>query len=144
MVKFMSYVGEKLKEIRRKNSITQEQLAEILNTNRIRISKIENDKMDMTFNEAIIICEKFHISADSFFEANNLSSADYISISKRYIKNKKISYTERREVLRNIHIEFENEYFDDMPLLNVLENNKYTKIEGKSNKIDIEKAIKKQ
>lgn len=100
--------------------------------------------MDMTFNEAIIICEKFHISADIFFEANNLSSADYISISKRYIKNKKISYTERREVLRNIHIEFENEYFDDMPLLNVLENNKYTKIEGKSNKIDIEKAIKKQ
>ena len=143
MVSFMSNVGKKLKEIRRKNNITQEELAEILNTNRIRISKIENDKMDMTFNEAIIICEKFHVSADSFFESNNLSSTDYISISRRYIKNKEISYTERREVLRKIHIEFENEYFDNMPIINVLERNKNTINKGKSSKIDIKKAIKK-
>lgn len=139
----MAYVGKKLKEIRRKNNLTQEQLAEMLNTNRIRISKIENDKMDMTFNEAIIICEKLHISADSFFEINNLSSQDYIAISKRYIKNKSISYIERREVLRNIHIEFENEYFDDVPSLNVPDENKNTRITVKSNKIDIERAIRK-
>lgn len=72
----MNYVGKKLKEIRRKNNLTQESLAEILNTNRARISKIENGKMDLTFNEAIKICEKFHISADSFFEITNLSSSD--------------------------------------------------------------------
>ena len=99
--------------------------------------------MDMTFIEAIIICEKFHVNADSFFESNNLSSTDYISISRRYIKNKEISYTERREELRKIHIEFENEYFDDMPIINVLERNKNTINKGKSSKIDIEKAIKK-
>lgn len=139
----MSHVGKKLKEIRRKNNLTQEQLAEMLNTNRIRISKIENDKMDMTFNEAIIICEKLHMSADSFFEINNLSSQDYITISKRYIKNKAIPYTERREVLRNIHIEFENEYFDDIPALNVPEKNINLKTTAKSNKIDIERAIRK-
>lgn len=82
--------------------------------------------MDMTFNETIIICEKFHLSADVCFESNNLSSTDYISISRRYIKNKEISYTERREVLRKIHIEFENEYFDDMPIINVLGRSKNT------------------
>lgn len=139
----MSHVGKKLKEIRKKNNLTQEQLAEMLNTNRIRISKIENDKMDMSFNEAIIICEKFHISADSFFEINNLSSEDYITISKRYIKNKNISYAERREVLRNIHIDFENECFDDIPSINVPNKNNSPINIAKSNKIDIERAIRK-
>ncbi len=79
----MSHVGKNLKEIRRKNNLTQEQLTEMLNINRIRISKIENDKMDMIFNEAINICEKLHIIADSFFEINNLSSQDY-NIQKIY------------------------------------------------------------
>lgn len=139
----MSHVGKKLKEIRKKNNLTQEQLAEMLNTNRIRISKIENDKMDMSFNEAIIICEKFHISADSFFEINNLSSEDYITISKRYIKNKNISYAERREVLRNIHIDFENECFDYIPSINVPNKNNSPINIAKSNKIDIERAIRK-
>jgi len=139
----MNYVGKKLKEIRRKNNLTQESLAEILNTNRARISKIENGKMDLTFNETIKICEKFHISADSFFEINNLSSSDYISISSRYIKNKNVSYTERREVLRKIHIEFENEYFNDVPSLYVPENNICSKNRLKSDKFDIEKAIEK-
>ena len=139
----MNYVGKKLKEIRRKNNLTQESLAEILNTNRARISKIENGKMDLTFNEAIKICEKFHISADSFFEITNLSSSDYISISSRYIKNKNVSYTERREVLRKIHIEFENEYFNDVPSLYVPKNNICSKNQLKSDKFDIEKAIEK-
>ena len=64
----MNYVGNKLKSIRKVNRITQEELAEMLNTNRIRISNIENGKMEMTFNEAIRICEIFHISADSFLK----------------------------------------------------------------------------
>ena len=139
----MNYVGKKLKEIRRKNNLTQENLAEILNTNRARISKIENGKMDLTFNETIKICEKFHISADSFFEITNLSSSDYISISSRCIKNKNVSYTERREVLRKIHIEFENEYFNDVPSLYVLKNNICSKNQLKSDKFDIEKAIER-
>jgi len=139
----MSYVGIKLRKIRKYNKLTQEQLAEILNTNRIRISNIENGKMEMTFNEAIKICELFHISADSFFEEHNLTSEDYISISKRYIKNKEISYAERREVLKKIHLELESEYFDDIPILNVLEKNKREEKVVKSNKIDIDKVIKR-
>ena len=90
----MNYVGNKLRKIRKINNLTQEQLAEKLNTNRIRISNIENGKMEMTFNEAIKICELFNISADSFFEEHNLTSEDYLSISNRYIKNKNISYLE--------------------------------------------------
>lgn len=138
----MNYVGNKLKSIRKVNRITQEELAEMLNTNRIRISNIENGKMEMTFNEAIRICEIFHISADSFFEERNLSSEDYISISSRYIKNKNISYDERREVLKKIHLDFESEYFNDIPLLNVLEKNKSIEKQAKSNKIDIDKILR--
>lgn len=138
----MNYIGNKLKRIRKVNRITQEELAEMLNTNRIRISNIENGKMEMTFNEAIRICEIFHISADSFFEERNLSSEDYISISSRYIKNKNISYDERREVLKKIHLDFESEYFNDIPLLNVLEKNKSIEKQAKSNKIDIDKIMR--
>ena len=139
----MSYVGNKLRKIRKQNNLTQEQLAEILNTNRIRISNIENEKMEMTFNEAIKICKLFHISADSFFEEHNLSSEDYISISRRYIKNKELSYSERREVLKKLQLELESESFDDIPILNVLGKNKREENGVKSNKIDIDKAIKR-
>lgn len=139
----MNYVGNKLRKIRKINNLTQEQLAEKLNTNRIRISNIENGKMEMTFNEAIKICELFNISADSFFEEHNLTSEDYLSISNRYIKNKNISYSERREVLKKIHLDFESVYFDDVPLLNVLEKNINRNNQQKSNKIDIDKIMRK-
>ena len=139
----MNYVGNKLRKIRKINNLTQEQLAEKLNTNRIRISNIENGKMEMTFNEAIKICELFNISADSFFEEHNLTSEDYLSISNRYIKNKNISYSERREVLKKIHLDFESVYFDDIPLLNVLEKNINRNNQQKSNKIDIDKIMRK-
>lgn len=140
----MANVGKRLQQIRKLRKITQEQLAEILNTNRVRISNIENGKTDMTFNEAVRLCNEFKISIDSFLDEQKLSSEDYIVISKRYIKNKDISSTERREILKQIHIEFETECFNDLPMINVLKSDKIVQKAGKRNKSDIDKFSKEE
>ena len=117
----------------------QENLAEILHTNRVRISKIENEKTSLTFNEALIICKNFDISIETFFETTNLSSNDYIKISSRYINNPNITFEEKRDVLKNIHIRLETVCFDELSKINVIKNNKKTRNTSKSNKIDIER-----
>ena len=101
----MNYIAKRIKEIRKNYGLNQDDLAEILHTNRVRISRIENEKTDLTFDEALMICEKFNISVETFFETADLTSNDYIKISTRYIKNPNISFEEKRDVLKNIHIQ---------------------------------------
>lgn len=139
----MNYIAKRIKEIRKNYGLSQENLAEILHTNRVRISKIENEKTSLTFNEALIICKNFDISIETFFETTNLSSNDYIKISSRYINNPNITFEEKRDVLKNIHIRLETVCFDEPSKINVIKNNKKTRNTSKSNKIDIERINNK-
>ena len=135
----MNYIANRIKEIRKNYGLNQENLAEILHTNRVRISKIENENTSLTFDEALIICKKFDISIETFFETANLSSNDYIKISSRYINNLNISFEEKRDVLKNIHIQLESACFDELSKINVTKDNKKPKNTSKSNKIDMER-----
>lgn len=137
----MNYIAKRIKEIRKNYGLNQDDLAEILHTNRVRISRIENEKTDLTFDEALMICEKFNISVETFFETADLTSNDYIKISTRYIKNPNISFEEKRDVLKNIHIQLETACFDDISNINVTKDNKIPENIKKSNKIDIERII---
>ena len=139
----MNYIAKRIKEIRKNYGLSQENLAEILHTNRVRISKIENEKTSLTFNEALIICKNFDISIETFFETTNLSSNDYIKISSRYINNPNITFEEKRDVLKNIHIRLETVCFDELSKINVIKNNKKKRNTSKSNKIDIERINNK-
>ena len=138
----MAYSGIRLKEIRKRNNISQEKIAEILNTNRVRISNIENGKMQMYFDEAGILCKYFNISADTFFEERNLSEDIFLMISRRFIKNPTIPFNNRRELIRKIHIELENEIFNIDSGVNVLNNDKILLFSDFSNKNDIENDVK--
>ncbi len=57
-------VGKRLKEIRTKNDLSQEQLANILNTSHSTISAYENGKTLILTAFAYQICTKYNVSLD--------------------------------------------------------------------------------
>ena len=73
--------------------------------NRIKISRIENGKQSMTANEMVKFCKLLNISLDSLINNENLSSEDFLGISKRYIFNEQIDIEERKEVVKKLYIE---------------------------------------
>lgn len=94
-------IGNKIKNLRKINGYTQEEIAEKLDIgDRIKISRIENGKQSMTANEMIKFCKLLNISLDSLINNENLSSEDFIDISKRYIFNEKLDIEERKEVVK--------------------------------------------
>ena len=131
-------VGKKLKKIRKDNRMNQEKMAEVLNTNRVRISKIENDRVDMTLNEAIIICDLFNVSLDSFLSNDLLTADDYINISERFYKNDDISEDERRNILKRIRLQFEEYCFVNSFRIGVIELQQNRDFDDICNKRDIE------
>ena len=57
-------VGQRLKNFRKENKITQEKLAKFLNTNKSVICRYENGTNLISFSFLYMICEKYKISAD--------------------------------------------------------------------------------
>ena len=56
--------GQRLKEIRRQNKETQQDLAEYLDSAKNSISEIESGKRTTTAEKIALICEHYKISAD--------------------------------------------------------------------------------
>lgn len=57
-------IGKRLKEARISRRLTQEEVAETLNTSRSNISKYETDKLEPNIQTLIEICELYEVSAD--------------------------------------------------------------------------------
>ena len=56
--------GNNLRTLRIENGLTQKQLAEKLNTSLHNISKYESEKLDLSTEMIIKICDYFQVSAD--------------------------------------------------------------------------------
>jgi len=88
--------GEKLKEIRRRFSLSQEQLAEIMNVSRQAITKWENDKGLPDVGNLQHLAKTFGLSVDSLL--NDQSHLPLLvmkmQIDKNKYKNKFSSYAE--------------------------------------------------
>ena len=69
-------VGKRIAEVRKKQGLTQEQLADILGTTRQAVSKWESDKTNPDLDYIIHICERFSISTDYLLLGIN-ESADH-------------------------------------------------------------------
>lgn len=117
-------IGNKIKNLRKINGYTQEEIAEKLDIgDRIKISRIENGKQSMTANEMIKFCKLLNISLDSLINNENLSSEDFIDISKRYIFNEKLDIEERKEVVKKIYIELANKELSNIDMYNQMNKN---------------------
>lgn len=117
-------IGNKIKNLRKINGYTQEEIAEKLDIgDRIKISRIENGKQSMTANEMIKFCKLLNISLDSLINNENLSSEDFIDISKRYIFNEKVDIEERKEVVKKLYIELANKELSNIDMYNQMNKN---------------------
>lgn len=64
-------ISKRLKEFRKENKITQEKLANILNTNKSVICNYEKGRYIISTIYLYIICKEFHISADYLLGKTN-------------------------------------------------------------------------
>ena len=62
--------GKRIKEVRKKNDMTQEQLADALYLSVDSVSRIETGKGMCMPEHLVHICELFHVSADYLFFGN--------------------------------------------------------------------------
>lgn len=60
----MATFGSRLKFLRKKNNLTQEELAKIVHTTRTAVGKWETDKNLANQDSLDILCEKFNVSLD--------------------------------------------------------------------------------
>ena len=56
--------GERLKELRMQEGLSQSELAKMLGTSQASLSKWENDVQEPCIEEIVKICKHFNISAD--------------------------------------------------------------------------------
>ena len=130
-------IGNKIKNLRKINGYTQEEIAEKLDIgDRIKISRIENGKQSMTANEMIKFCKLLNISLDSLINNENLSSEDFIDISKRYIFNEKVDIEERKEVVKKLYIELANKELSNIDMYNQMKKNNSKVKESSNNAIE--------
>lgn len=126
-------IGNRIKNLRKINGYTQEEMAEKLDIgDRIKISRIENGKQSMTANEMVKFCKLLNISLDSLINNENLSSEDFLGISKRYIFNEQIDIEERKEVVKKLYIELSDREITNIDMYNQM-NKKKLKVQKSSN-----------
>ncbi len=126
-------IGNRIKNLRKINGYTQEEMAEKLDIgDRIKISRIENGKQSMTANEMVKFCKLLNISLDSLINNENLSSEDFLGISKRYIFNEQIDIEERKEVVKKLYIELSDREITNIDMYNQMNKNKL-KVQKSSN-----------
>lgn len=67
-------IGEKIKELRKQNNFTQEDLANKLNISRQTISKWETNLSLPDIDNIIMLCNLFNISSDELLQLRKISS----------------------------------------------------------------------
>lgn len=60
----MVMYGTRLRELRRDNNLLQKELAKMLGTTQMNISKLENEERDLSTDMIIKICRLFDVSSD--------------------------------------------------------------------------------
>lgn len=93
---------DRIREKRKEKNITQEQLAEILDVSRSKVSSWETNRRDMNITEAIKLAEIYNTSLDCLFEMENINEEEYIEISDKFIKNKNVTLNNKIKIIELI------------------------------------------
>ena len=104
---------DKLKEIRKSKKITQEQLAEKLDISRSKVSSWETNRRDMSISEAVKLANIYDISLDNLFNVKDINEQQYIEISNKFIKNKKISLKDKIKIIELIRDNLKTNNIDE-------------------------------
>ena len=107
-------ISEKLRELRKDRNITQENLAEILDISRSKVSSWETNKRDMTITDAINLANYYEISLDNLLRVNPIKEKEYIEISYSFFKNKSISLKEKTKIIKMMEESLKCENIDEL------------------------------
>lgn len=88
-------VGEKIKLIRERKKMTQQQLSENTNISRARISEIERGKVNMKLSTLEIIAEALDIHISELFQSSDLVEDNTIK-QKEYLLELHLSQLKER------------------------------------------------
>ena len=111
-------ISEKLRELRKDRNITQENLAEILDISRSKVSSWETNKRDMTITDAINLANYYEISLDNLLRVNPIKEKEYIEISYSFFKNKSISLKEKTKIIKMMEESLKADYESKKELYN--------------------------
>jgi len=104
-------IGENLKKIRKKNKITQSELAKLLNKKKLTISRYENGKISISFEILNELCKIFNVSIYDFLHGiEKINGLEKIDINK--IENENRIYYEEQQIYINLLISLG--YYIDM------------------------------
>ena len=107
-------ISEKLRELRKDRNITQENLAEILDISRSKVSSWETNKRDMTITDAVNLANYYEISLDNLLRVNRIKEKEYIEISYSFFKNKSISLKEKTKIIKMMEESLKCENIDEL------------------------------
>ena len=74
-----SIIGERLKEARTKNNLTQEKLAEEIDVSVAYLSRVECGSTKISLSRLIQICEKLEITNGSILDGTSKTSNTYLN-----------------------------------------------------------------
>ncbi len=98
------FFNKNLKYIRQQKNISQQELADKLNLDRSTISRWENDEMDVTVGNALLVANYFNIPIEDF-TSKDLSTGnrnDFDELELLFDKNKDILTDEDKEYIKFI------------------------------------------
>lgn len=107
-------IANKLKELRKDKNITQEDLAEILDVSRSKVSSWETNKRDMTITDAVNLADYYEISLDNLLNSKPIKEKEYVEISYNFFKNKAISLKEKTKIIRMMEESLKSENIDEL------------------------------
>ena len=86
------HFGKKIKEIRKKNDLTQSEFAEIFGyKDKSMIAHIEKGETEMSNDKIALLIERFNVDANELFlEKKNSNDKNYIKRIRRYLGSQKI------------------------------------------------------
>lgn len=93
-------ISNRLKECRWDKKMSQEELAELMNVSRSKISSWESGRRDMCITDAIIFVNTLNVSMDNIFNPKELSTEELCKIAKRYFESENISIEEKKDTIR--------------------------------------------
>ncbi len=86
-----SFFGNKIREIRKRNGMTQEEFAHLLGySDKSMIAHLENGDNEMTYEKILLLTDKLHISPSELFIDETKLAKEYVQKVRRYLGNQKI------------------------------------------------------
>ena len=102
----MIIIGERIKELRKKEKYTQTELANLLGVTKSTIAAYENNSRLPSYDVLIKMAEVFKVSIDSLLldRTEVVLDAHGLSIEQVHILNNLISYFRRRNIIEDMFV----------------------------------------